>query len=182
MAPTSETCGTSWTSSWWWELWLPSPWRESLYVAACRWLKTDSLRQTVPCKHSVIVKDLHSSRWRFLQVYRLTLTRCRFCWTCVGHRGQAKRGERRRIMGWVFVTTCLKRCVFLCCQCESPGQMEFCTLCASRCKCKGLDCALISPSCIYSWPSLCISLYALIFFSVVPVEFITVGATRNVMG
>ena len=29
------------TSSWWWGLWLPLLWRESLYGAACRWVMTD---------------------------------------------------------------------------------------------------------------------------------------------
>lgn len=72
------------------------------------------------------------------------------------------RGEGKND-GLGFVTTCLKKCIFLCCQCESPGQMGFEALCASCCECKGLDCALISPSCLYLWPSPCISLYALIF-------------------
>lgn len=62
--------------------------------------------------------------------------------------------------------------------------MELETLRASRCECKGLDCALISPLCfiLVTLTVYVSSLYALIFPSVVPVDFITVGATRNVMG
>lgn len=94
MAPTSETCGTSWTSSWWWELWLPSPWRESLYVAACRWLKSDSLRQTVPCKPGVIIKGLNSVRWLFLTSLASDFDEVSLLLDVRGHRGQAKRKEK----------------------------------------------------------------------------------------